>query len=138
MQHAYAELLKVHVGPALRTLGFKGSRGKYSFVSGEYRADIDFQKSVHSTRDVVLFTINLGVTHQEASDHYWEAVVKGFGPSAQIKVRTDGIWWGTRIYELDYPRIPDWYRLNSTTDVETLGGQVVEDVRTVALPVMTR
>jgi hypothetical protein len=140
MQRVYAEMQRTVIGPGLRELGFKGSKGRFVLGDGQYEATIDFQKSVNSTRDLVLFTLNLGVIHKEGSALYWQAQRSGFfrqwGAPSEIRVRTDGVFWRSRLYELDHPRIPDWYGIDGSTDISLLGGQVVEDVRSTALPVM--
>ena len=140
MQRAYAEMLKTHIAPGLRSLGFKGSGGKFTLTNGTNGAGIGFQKSVNSTRDLVLFTLNLSVIHTEGSALYWQAVESGFfaewGTPSEIRVRTDDIFWTSRLHELDYPRIPDWYETGPLADVGDLGRQVVKEVRSTALPVM--
>ena len=142
MQQAYAEMIKTRISPMLRSLGFKGSGGSYRIVGTDSIAALGFQKSVHSTRDEALFTINLLVTHKEARRLWDEARQenlldqwRGYGDVVLIPV---DVGWHWRLNELDPHRIPAWWSLRASTDVDELVGEVISTVRDVGLPAMKR
>ncbi len=68
-QDAYGALVKDHLSPALRELGFRGSGGSYGLPEAEHWALLSFQRSVCSDRDEARFTINVLVTSKAAWSH---------------------------------------------------------------------
>lgn len=64
-QELYKDVIKDHISPALRKLGFKGSNGKYAFPSEENWLQVGFQKSFGNTVEEVRFTVNLHVTNRK-------------------------------------------------------------------------
>ena len=62
-QDAYRRMMKDQVAPALRSIGFKGSGGKFHIALGDYLAHVEAQKSVHNSTSHVEFTWNLDVWH---------------------------------------------------------------------------
>jgi hypothetical protein len=141
MQRAYAEMLRDHVGPGIRELGFKGSKGNYSLSKGPYVAGVGFQKSVYLTKGEVMFRASTSsVTHRDGSDLYWDAVHSGFlkqcGPPEEVRVRTDDIFWSSTLERQDSQGSYDWYRVRPETDIAALAAQVLGDLQSTALPVM--
>ena len=72
-QQAYRVLLRDHVGPELRSRGFKGPSGRYEKIVGDYRVRIGFQKSKWSDRAHVDYRLNLSVTHPPTQARFNEA-----------------------------------------------------------------
>jgi len=54
----YTRFLRNGLAPAMRTLGLKGSGGRFHLARGALKGTFDFQKSVHNTKGLVEFTIN--------------------------------------------------------------------------------
>ena len=142
IQRAYAEMIKTRISPMLRSLGFKGSGGNYRIVEIDSIAVLGFQRSVNSSQDEALFTIDLSVSHEEARRLWDEARQenlldqwRGYGDVVLIPV---DVSWHWRLNELDPQRIPAWWSLRASTDVGELVGKVISAVRDVGLPAMKR
>ena len=58
-QSVYAELMKQRFAPFLREAGLRGSGGRFELASEARWLLLGFQKSAHSDRDHVRFTVNL-------------------------------------------------------------------------------
>lgn len=73
---AFKRLLRDVVAPELRRQGLKGSGQAYILPDGVYWAQVGFQKSTSSNRDLVKFTINLKVTNKE----WWDQQRRDHSP----------------------------------------------------------
>src|SRR6266508_1633339 len=60
-QESFKQMLRDHVAPALREMGFRGSGQNFSLRSDSHWALLDFQKSQWSSEDKIAFTVNLPV-----------------------------------------------------------------------------
>jgi hypothetical protein len=60
-QQVYDVLMKSTFAPALRSLGLKGSAGRFELPSDRYWAQLGFQKSSFSDSASLKFTVNLSV-----------------------------------------------------------------------------
>jgi HEAT repeats len=71
-KQAFVHLMRDHVAPALRELGFKGSltRG-YFIASGDYKGGFSTQTSIHNTKDEVVFWVHLTAFHRPTNSVYW-------------------------------------------------------------------
>jgi hypothetical protein len=71
-QDLFKHVMRDHITPALRDLGFRGSwyRSLW-YQDGDYLGTLWTQKSVHSTKDHVSFTVHLSAGHGPTSDVYW-------------------------------------------------------------------
>ena len=55
-------MLRDRIGPLMRDHGYRRRhQGTYEKRKGDLTATVNFQRSVHNTRDLVEFTINLTV-----------------------------------------------------------------------------
>jgi hypothetical protein len=87
-QETYAAFIKEWVGPSLRTMGFKGSGGRYRLERPPYQGTLDFQKSQWSNRALVEFTINVAANYGPAHQGFWTSRIGNLLPE-------DGdLWWG--------------------------------------------
>lgn len=68
-QSLYDALVKEHLSPGLRALGFKGSSGRYALAGVPPFALLGLQKSSYSDAAEVQFTANLMVVSEDA----WQA-----------------------------------------------------------------
>ena len=64
-QQVFHDLMKETFAPALRSVGLKGSGGRFELPSERYWAQLGFQKSAYSDSAVLMFTVNLSVINRE-------------------------------------------------------------------------
>jgi hypothetical protein len=72
-QHAYQQILREYVAPALRELGFRGapSRGNFRYETTTHAAEVRFQKSRSSSKQRVNFWVILHATDLKTEWVYW-------------------------------------------------------------------
>jgi len=75
-QDAFKRLLRDAVAPALRAEGLTGSGSVYVVPNPTYWAQVGFQKSMSSSKDVVRFTINLKLTDKR----WWDEQRRDHSP----------------------------------------------------------
>ncbi len=73
-QDAYRVLLREHVAPALRALGFTGapSRGTFRYEAALHAAEVRFQKSRYSRTGLVNFWVLLHAVDRKTEWVYWD------------------------------------------------------------------
>src|SRR5262245_2817244 len=124
-QESFASLLR-EVAPVLREAGFKGSGSTMRIVERENHGLVNFQKSRHSTRDEIEFTINLGI----AVGGYWQIVCPmDLHP---VKPGEADCTLRERIGALLPARRDDWWRIPGTS-----AGEIASVLRDVAIPWIT-
>lgn len=64
-------MLRDHVAPALREMGFRGSGQNFSLPSDSHWALLGFQKSQWSSEDKIAFTVNMTVVARDE----WVAIL---------------------------------------------------------------
>lgn len=134
-QDGFKTMMKEHIAPALREMGFKGSGHNYTYPDERCHAMLGFQKSEFSDAEDVRFTINvLVVSRQE-----WEAVAleRHYGDRQPRPNTFWGVGWQERISKF----IPGcdhdfWWRLDLETDLNDLSAEVLSIVRHGVLPAM--
>ncbi len=82
--------MRQQIAPALRELGFKGTSRSFDYQRGDYLGGMWTQKSVHSTKDRVNFTVHLGAIHAPTNAMYWTHSLLGLIPGNQ------DAWWTVR------------------------------------------
>ena len=122
-------LLRDHVKPALKSLGFGRRRGSfYLFDHGNW-AVVNFQRSSSSTAQRIRFTVNVGVASQRLS---------GLAP-AEWRRKPPPEWkcdWRERLgFYRDEP-VDTWWFLDEETDVAALAGEVLTLLVERAIPQM--
>jgi len=76
------------VTPALRELGFRGSWSRALwYQDGDYAGTVWTQKSVHSSKDRVNFTVHLSAAHVPTNAVYWTSNLLGLIPG------NEETWW---------------------------------------------
>ncbi len=70
-QETYQAMVREHVTPRLRELGFRGSGSVYSLPDDRAWRLLGFQRSVSSSRQLVRFTVNLTLADKAA----WRALL---------------------------------------------------------------
>jgi hypothetical protein len=106
------DLLRNEISPALRTLGMKGSAGRYRLERGPSSGLLEIQKRSGGSRRLCEFTFNLSA--EESSD---PKRVGGF------------TYWTARIGEVLPERGDTWWVLPSHADIESLRQDLVRALR---------
>ena len=78
-QDVYKQMLREHVAPALRELGFGGapSRGNFRYETATHAAEVRFQKSRYSSKQEVDFWVNLYAVDIKTERVYWDWTLDG-------------------------------------------------------------
>jgi HEAT repeats len=81
-QDAYRQMLREHVAPALRALGFKRgpSLGAFRYETATHAAEVRFRKSRSSTRQEVDFWVDLHASWIKTEWVYWEWTLEALAP----------------------------------------------------------
>lgn len=132
-QDALTVLLREHVGPRLRALGFKGSGASWTADRPGWLVSLGFQRSVHGTALDTEFTVNVAV----ASIEGWNARRQAepylpvrpapntrYGPSV----------WHRRIGALQPGGQDRWWAITPRTGLASLAGEVTAAIADHALP----
>lgn len=131
-------MLRDTVAPGLRTFGFKGSGSKFSWPDDEYDAGLQFQKSVHSTREKVLFTVNLWAFNPIARAEQSAAKEQARIISNDAVVVPNGGFWDCRLWELMPEGEASWWSITSTDDPTSKGTFVLSAIESFGLPPMKK
>ena len=128
-QEILREVLKVHVGPALRTAGYAGSgQDFHKRIDGNWAA-INVQRRRYSTAEELRFTVNLGTAST--------AVLVEDGYPADEPAREIDCHWRSRLGALLQGPADRWWTVRSRmqpAEVRRLGEELVELLTRVALP----
>jgi uncharacterized protein DUF4304 len=110
----FRSMMRDHVAPALRAMGFVGSGRSYVLPSDTHWVLLGFQKSRSSDAAAVPFTVNVTVASKEA----WAAMrrTRGYLPE----------------------RADRWWTLTPATPAAPLAAEVVDALRLAALPEIRR
>ena len=138
-QVMFKSVLRDQIAPMLRSRGWKGSGRDFKRTSDLYRAFINFQKSVHNTKDEVEFTVNLGVLNDEAiaeRSAAWKRAIEEWGRDVVV-IPTWGSW-SARIGFL-FPTPSDkWWRLVTGRAPDKVVSEVSNAFTEYALPAIER
>ncbi len=87
-QEVFRQMMRDLVTPALRELGFRGSWSRgFWYRDGDYAGNVWTQKSVHSSKDRVNFTVHLSAAHVPTDAVYWTSNLLGLIPGNRDS------WW---------------------------------------------
>ena len=134
-QETFASMMKDHVGPGLRALGFKGSRQVFALPVPDHFAQIGFQKSTFSDASAVRFTVNASViprliwSEARVEKSHLPAI-----PSASILYGS--LFWQKRIGKLLPAGEDKWWLLHAGQDATVVADEVLVAIRDLALPAM--
>ena len=86
-QDAYRRMLRGHIAPALRELGFKRGRslGAFRHETAAHAAEVRFRKSRYSTRQEVDFWIDLHPTWITTEWVYWDWTLRALAPEQRSR-----------------------------------------------------
>jgi hypothetical protein len=125
------ELVKTHLKPALKELGFKCKTPTFFRKNGELVEIISLQKSQWNDAGEAQFTINLGV--------YWPNVQETLGRVCKtLPPKEYECTLRQRLGPLFDEGKDYWWRVNPISDIQAIGKDVVEKVRGFALPWLIR
>jgi len=125
------ELLKQHLKPAMKELGFKCKSSTFYRQSGDVIEVLSLQKSSNNDSAEGRFTINLGT--------YWpnvQAVCGGEASSSPPKEYECTV--RQRLGPLFADRADYWWSVNPNTNIQIVGADVVEKIRDFGLPWLRR
>jgi hypothetical protein len=127
-------MMRDHVAPALRALGFKGTGQVFSLPIDTHYAMLGFQKSRSSSAAEVLFTVNVLVVSKES----WKLAREDW--SIPQRPSPNASWgelaWSRRIGSLLPERQDRWWRLSSSSSAEGVSSEVLMAIRQHVLPAM--
>jgi hypothetical protein len=136
-QDAYKRMIREHLSPRLRALGFKGSGGAYEWPSESHWIVLGVQASQFSSADGVKFTLNCQVVRR---DVWEEARQKDSYLGSKPKPNTVAgsfVWWA-RIGSLMPGGEDKWWWLRPSDDVEALPEEVGSAVQEYVVPAIGR
>lgn len=136
-QEAFAELVRVHIAPGLRRLGFKGSGRAFQMPDESRWIQLGIQRSVHSDGREIRFTVNAQIADRRA----WDALrsERAYLPQRPApNTRYDPSLWQQRIGLLMPDRRDRWWDLTPATDLERLGSELVTAITTYVMPAIQR
>jgi hypothetical protein len=136
-QDDYRSMIRDHIAPALREMGFKGSGQNYAVPSETHWISLWFQKSVYSDATRIRFTVHLLVVGKDE----WEAMREANDLAPE---RPRGFLGApARSWTVSYrPRpkqspggwVQIWWELEAGQPIEPLANLVILTVKNEALP----
>lgn len=120
--------IKGDLAPLLGECGFTKNGGSFYLRFAKNCGVIAFQKSSRSSKDFVLFTLNLGVYSNLLGEK-----VDGFDNLVYPDV--EQCQWASRIAAF-MPGLPDyWWQIETTvSDAKKLTGLIFEQIKTIVIP----
>jgi Domain of unknown function (DUF4304) len=110
----------------LKKIGYGKSRYIFRKVVCGNLAVIEFQKSMSSTSETILFTVNLGVVSKQLSEVSW-------GPPFKMR-STSSCHLQERLGYFLAEKRDKWWEVKATTDAKKLGDQVLALILDHAVP----
>lgn len=139
-QEKFAELLRNHLGPALRSIGFKGSGQEFVRPDDNLWIMIGIQRSAFSDLSELRFTVQLTVIHKRK----WADLRAAHPGQPGFRDRPyptrfygQGLWqW--RLGRL-FPTPEDkWWIVTPDSDASVVAEDVVAAIRTYGVPAIAR
>jgi hypothetical protein len=127
-QDALKSAMKMQIGPALRSAGFKGSAPTWTLTNATGdRAVVNVQSSDSSSRDEVLFTINIAVIPLA----WWRWTNNRLDKSeARAPKEYDGLWRNRiKARRQQASNRPDWWSVTDAASAERAAEDGVAQLR---------
>lgn len=135
-QETFKRMLRDVIAPALRMAGMRGSGGVYSIPSETHWVQLGFQRSQFNTAESVKFTVNCKVVRKDVwSTMYEERPYIGKTP--RPNVRSGDFEWASRIGSLMPSGEDTWWSLGAGQETAGVAQEVLEAIRSFALPALT-
>ena len=134
-QETFGSMMKEHVSPELRTLGFKGSGQAFTLPDDAHFAQVGFQKSTYSDSTAVRFTMNISVIPFDA---WAEARLRKpyFPAKPSPSVLYGSLFWQKRVGQLLPGGEDTWWLVHAGQDTTSVANEVLAAIRTYVLPEM--
>jgi Domain of unknown function (DUF4304) len=134
---AYKLLLRDHLSPRLRTLGFRGAGSEWELPSPSHWILLGFRRDRFTDAELVKLTVSLQVVRRDTwrRAHLAHSYVKA---RPRPNVITGAFAWHTGLGSLMPTSRDPWWSLRPSDDLEALAEDVVAAVRDYALPAMQR
>jgi len=124
----FSNLVKA-IGESLMAIGYKRHGQLLKFLAGSNCGMIGFQRGMASSKDSILFTINLGVVCGALLDASIVPLEKAQITDAHLS---------TRIGLLLPERQDKWWEINHSTDFQSLSKEILDTVWTKAVPYVSQ
>jgi Domain of unknown function (DUF4304) len=128
LHDALKNLVDHWLTPPLKAIGFRKASQRFTRDAGDCLLLIDVQRSVSSTKDVVRFTINLGIQSK--------SILAFFGARAAAFPSLDDCHWRVRIHQLAPSEVPEWATIDHQTDLDSLGRGLRMWIQMYAIPAL--
>ncbi len=130
-REAFSVMLRDHIAPALREMGFTGSGQTFMLHTPHHYAQLGFQKSHYYD---VRFTINVSVV----SSGKWEDARRA-DPKLPVRPAANSMYyndltWFTRIGRLMPGGLDQWWHVSEGESTDGTAAEVVAAIREWALP----
>ena len=134
-QEAYRDMVKAHLAPGLRALGFKGSGRNYELPCPEHWAMLGLQSSKWNDSREVHFTVNLLVVRRDVWER--ERVERSYlGAKPTANTRPGGFAWSERLGILMPKGRDEWWRLKAGEKSSKVAQKVLNAIEVYGLPAM--
>jgi len=138
MQAVYHDMMRDHIAPSLRALGFVGSGSRFRFPLDDYHATLDFQRSAYSDKNRISFTGNVAIIRRDLWEYQRAVEAARIDPSLNwpeepnanhIGPTGRAVRLGWLTHGQDF-----WWELTPRTTVETLANELVAAARECVVP----
>src|SRR5437868_10191598 len=131
-QDRFRELMRDHLGPALRAMGFKGGRQDFVLPDDRHWILLGVQRSRWSDSTDVEFTIQLTVADRQEWDRL--RAEHGYGDRPYSTRFYGPTIWQTRLGNLMGKSDDGWWHVRPDSDLAALGAELASAVRRSGLP----
>jgi hypothetical protein len=125
-QEQFRQFLKTEIAPELRAEGFRGRLPTLLCESESHTALVNFQKRSDSSRESVLFTVNLGVASKRLLPY-----VRAYKGQS---LTWGDCQWTERLNRLSPTPRDEWWTLDCVTDIDQLGEEIRGLLLGIAIP----
>lgn len=140
-QEAYTSLLRDHIAPALRSLGFKGSGASFTADRDGVIVNLGFERSRFGDRRETLIAVNLTV----ASMDDWARARESFPFLPPRPAPNEGYLeqfgtgaWQDRVGLLMPGGRDRWWTLRTSTVLASLAEEIVSAIRHYGIPAIAK
>jgi len=126
----FKKIIKI-LTPLLKQMGFNKKANNFYLEADKYYGVVNFQKSRDSTKEVVLFTINLGV--------YSNVLGRlQYGHSDSLKPEVEQCHWQSRVGSF-MPGSPDyWWEVTISDNLDSITSNVREVIQSIIVPEISK
>jgi hypothetical protein len=134
-QETYRDMVKTHLAPGLRALGFTGSGRNYELRCAEHWAMLGLQASQWSDSNELRFTVNLLVVSREVWER--ESAQRPYLGAKPTPNTHPGVFaWWARLGSLMPEGEDKWWSIRVGEKAEKLAAEVLQAIEVYGLPAM--